>query len=295
MIVDEAIALLRRQGSASLQQMLAGDQALGPDDLVTAEDHGLYGPGSVAWRVHGDASMLIGGLRALLIQTLHPLAMAGVAEHSDYREDPFGRLHRTGRFIGATTFGNTPTAEHAIEMVRRIHTRVSGTAPDGRPYSANDPMLLRWVHVTEVDSFLRAYLRYGGGRLTDAECDQYVAEMAEIGRRLGADKVPETMAELAASMEAFRLDLRYDRQAREAVRFLLTAPMPLAFRGSYTVITAGAIGLLPAWARSMMWLRLPPGFDPLAIRPGALALTRGLDWLMNAERADELSERILTN
>ena len=294
MIVAEALALARQQGALRLRRALSGDEGLHPDELVTADDPGLFGPASVAWRVHGDAAMLIGGLRALLLQTLHPLAMAGVADHSDYRHDPWGRLHRTGRFVGGTTFGNTPTAERLIEQVRVIHDRVTGTAPDGRPYSANDPHLLLWVHATEVDSFLRAYRRYGEGRLTDAECDRYVAEMADLGRRLGVEDPPLSVADLDACLESFRRECAFGSQAREAVRFLVVPPVPLALRGAYGVIAAGAVGLLPRWARSMMWLPMPPLFDPLAVRPSALAVTRGIGWLMGSGRQDELDDRLST-
>lgn len=284
MIVDDAVAVIRQRGGRALRRALAGDRTLGPDELADADDAGLFGPTSVAWQVHGDSSMLIGGLRSLLLQTLHPLAMAGVADHSDYTNDPWGRLHRTGRFVGGTTFGNTETAERLIRRVRGIHTRVVGEAPDGTPYSANDPRLLLWVHVTEVDSFLRAYQRYGQGHLTGDECDRYVAEMAEVARRLGAANVPETRAELDDCIQGFRSECHYGRQAREGVRFLLLPPVPLALRGAYGLITAAAVGLLPGWSRQMMWLPLPPGLDPLAIRPAATVLTRGIGWLMAAER-----------
>ena len=160
-VIDELVATLRDEGARRIRNLLAGQEGLTEADLATYDDPGLFGPASVAWRVHGEMSMLVGGLRALLLQTLHPPTMAGVADHSDYRKDPLGRLHRTGRFIGATTYGNTATAEHVIEMVRRIHERVAGTLADGTPYAATDPHLLGWVHVTEVDSFLRAYERYG--------------------------------------------------------------------------------------------------------------------------------------
>ena len=120
----------------------------------TADDPGLFTPDSAVWRVHGNRSGLVGGLRALLLQAVHPLAMAGVAQHSDYRRDPWGRLHRTGSFIAVTTYGSTSAAEANIEMVKRIHLRVHGVASDGRPYTASDPHLLAWVHDTEVDSFL---------------------------------------------------------------------------------------------------------------------------------------------
>ena len=282
MIVDEAIAALRRQGGEALRSALAGDERLGPDSLATLDDPGLFGPASVAWRIHGDAAMLIGGLRSLLLQTLHPLAMAGVSDHSDYRDDPWGRLHRTGRFIGATTYGNTATAETWIEIVRRIHKRVVGTAPDGRPYAANDPHLLNWVHCTEVDSFLSAFEHFGYGRLTDAEKDRYVAEMAEVGRRLGADP-PLDRVGLSAALEAYRAECEYGEQAREAVRFLLRPPVPLQLRGAYGLITVAAVSDLPSWARSMLRLPVPPAF---AISPPATALTRTIGWLMSDRAAD---------
>jgi len=205
-ISNQTLGAIQRRGSEILRSAIAGDQGLTPAELADADDPGLFGPTSPVWRVHGDAAMLIGGLRALLLQTLHPLAMAGVSDHSDYREDPWGRLHRTGRFVGATTFGKTAVAERQIAVVRRIHDRVTGTAPDGRPYSANDPHLLLWVHVTEVDSFLAAFDRHGYGKLTDAERDGYVDGMAQIARRLGSEEPPRTTDELAECIELFRTE-----------------------------------------------------------------------------------------
>ncbi|MEM7274673.1 MAG: oxygenase MpaB family protein [Actinomycetota bacterium] len=293
MIVGEALALIRREGGDRLRSMLAGDQEMAPAELAHRGDHGLFGPASSAWRVHGDSSMLIGGLRALMLQTLHPLAMAGVADHSAYREDPWGRLHRTGRFIGATTFGSTKTAEQTIAVVRKVHERVEGTAPDGRRYSASDPHLLAWVHITEVDSFLAAYDRYGEGRLTDAERDSYVAEMAEVGHRLGAVDLPTDRAQLAEALEAFRPECEYGEQARDTMRFLIRPPVPLVTRGPYALISAASIGLLPTWAQLMLRLPVPPGVDPLAIRPAATVLTRTVGWLMGGQRQDEIADRLL--
>ncbi len=292
-MLSEVIATVRSEGGQRLRGMLTGDEGLSEAELATYDDPGLFGPASSAWRVHGEMSMLIGGLRALLLQTLHPLAMAGVADHSDYERDPLGRLNRTGRFIGATTFGSTETAEQTIAMVRRIHDRVEGTAPDGRPYAANDPHLLGWVHVTEVDSFLRAYDRYGTGRLTDAERNSYVAEMAEVARRLGVENPPTDLIQLAASIDDYRAECSYDEQAKTAVRFLMAPPIPVVTWGPYRVISAGAIGLLPSWARRMMYLPLPPGANSLAIQPAATVLTKGLGWLMNDGMARDREERLL--
>ncbi|MEL7155061.1 MAG: oxygenase MpaB family protein [Actinomycetota bacterium] len=293
-MIDEIVATMRAEGARRLRGLLTGNQALTTGDLASYDDPGLFGPGSSAWRVHGEMSMLIGGLRALLLQTLHPLAMAGVADHSDYRQDPLGRLHRTGRFIGATTFGSTDTAEQIIAMVRAIHERVEGHAPDGRPYSATDPHLLGWVHVTEVDSFLRAFERYGVAKLTTDERNRYVEEMAEVARRLGVLDPPTDLAELAASIEGYRTECSYDAQARDAVRFLLTPPVPVVTWGPYRIIAAGAVGLLPPWARRMMLLPLPPGLETLAIRPAATVLTRGLGWMMSDQAARDREDQLLS-
>ncbi len=294
-MIGDVVSALRQQGSGYLREAIVGNEGLASHELASFDDPGLFGPDSIAWRVHSDSAMLIGGLRSLLLQTLHPLAMAGVAEHSDYRHDPWGRLNRTGRFVGATTFGSTKTAEESIAVVRRVHDRVTGVAPDGRPYSANDPHLLLWVHVTEVDSFLAAFNRFGTGRLLSREQDQYVSEMAEIARRLGAEEPPETVAQLNACLNDFRKECKAGPQAREAVRFLLLPPVPFLLRGFYGVLTAGAITLLPSWARRELRLPVLPLADPLAVRPAATALTKALGWLMSAGGRDtELADRLGT-
>lgn len=231
--------------------------------------------------VHADSAMFVGGLRALLLQSLHPLAMAGVAQHSDYRHDPWGRLQRTADFMAATTFGPAAEAERAVAVVRRVHGRVTGVASDGRPYAANDPHLLRWVHVAEVDSFLAAHRRHGAGRLTDDEADRYVRDMATVARALGVAAPPESVAALHDQIRAYRPELRSTPEARDAARYLLLQPpMHPAMRPVYGVLASAAVALLPRWAR---WpLRLPylPVTETVAVRPAGEALVRGLRWAM---------------
>jgi len=229
--------------------------------------------------VHADAAMFVGGLRALLLQSLHPLAMAGVADHSDYRADPWGRLQRTAEFLAATTFGPEEVAERAVAVVRRVHERVVGVAPDGRPYSANDPHLLRWVHVVEIDSFLAAHQRYGRRRLTAGEADAYVSDAAVIARHLGVDEPPTSVAELRAQIQGYRPELHGTRAARDAARFLLLEPpMPLAARPPYAVLSAAAVALLPVWARWPLRLPLLPVSEALLVRPAGDAVTRLIRW-----------------
>jgi uncharacterized protein (DUF2236 family) len=218
-------------------------------------DPGLFGPDSVTWRIHGDASMLIGGVSAVILQTLHPLAMAGVSDHSDWRRRPFQRLSRTSSFVTATTYGSTAVADGVIEAVKAIHTRVVGVAPDGRPYAAGDPALLRWIHVAEVSSFLNAHRRYGLLPVSPDDQDRYYDEVRVVAEKLGATDVPRSRAEVAAYFDVVRPELVAGSQAREAVRYLLDAPFrDRSLRVAYHVIMEGAIGLLPEWAARMLRL-----------------------------------------
>lgn len=236
-------------------------------------DPGLFGPDSVTWRVHGDLSTVIGGLRALFVQSLHPLAMAGVAQHSSYRSDPLGRLDRTAQYVVATTFGTTREAEQAIARVKQVHRRVRGVARDGTPYRAGDPALLSWVHNAEVESFLVAYQRFGPG-LSRPDADRYVAEMTRLGARLGANDLPATAADLRAWVRNVP-ERRVTREARDAARFLLAPPLPLALLPVYGIVATAAISLLPV--RDRIALRLPsfPPAEPFVVTPavrGALAV-----------------------
>ena len=231
--------------------------------------------------VHADASMFIGGLRALLLQSLHPLAMAGVAQHSDFRADPWGRLQRTAQFLAATTFGNVETAEQAVAIVRRVHERVVGIAFDGRPYAANDPHLLHWVHLAEADSFLTAYQRYGQRRLSTEEADQYLRDSAVVPRALGVTDPPTSTTMLRRQLRDFRPELRGTREARDAARFLLVdPPLPLAVRPAYLALGAAAVALLPAWTRWPLRLPFLPVSEKLIAGPAGDAVTGVIRWSM---------------
>lgn len=267
------------------------DRVAGPDGPTRRDRiHGRPGPrlaepGTPIWRVHSDAAVFIGGLRALLLQALHPAAMRAVSEHSGYRGDMLGRLARTSTFLATTTFGHVEDAEEAIEVVRRIHRRVRGTMPDGTPYRADDPHLLEWVHVAEIDSFLTAHQTYGARPLDAAERDEYVAQTAEVARRLGVLDPPLTERDLKERLEAFRPELRSTPEAREAVSFLLLRPpLGLAERVPYTVLAVAAIGLMPRWAR---WpLRLPwlPVTERTVVRALGTVATSTIRWAMTPQR-----------
>jgi uncharacterized protein (DUF2236 family) len=261
---------LQQQLLAPIVRTLAAERLPFEQYTDPPGDPGLFGPGSVTWRVHADPSMLIGGLAALLLQSLHPLAMAGIAEHSNYREDPLGRLGRTGSFVTGTTYGSTETAERLIKLIKGIHRKVRGTAPDGRPYSASDPGLVGWVHVTEVYSFLRAHQRFVPFPVRGEQADRYYHEMATIAQRLGATDVPRTRPAMRAYFREMRPQLEVGEQALDAVRFLTTPgrdPRNPLLSGAHQVVIQASVTLLPAWAREMLELRHPSLIDWATVLP----------------------------
>ncbi|MFD4637201.1 oxygenase MpaB family protein [Lentzea sp. NPDC058436] len=270
---------LRRQLSDGLFEKVAGpERARHARRIHDSPGPRLFADDRPIRHVHADHAMFIGGLRALLLQSLHPLAMAAVAQHSDYLSDPWGRLQRTSLFVGVTTYGTVEDAHEAIARLARIHTHIHGTAPDGREYRADDPHLLAWVHVAEVDSFLRCHQRYGEKPLDDY--DGYVADMAVIADAMGVPDPPRTTAELDARLQSYRAELRGTAEAREAARFLLLkAPLPVLARGPYAVLSATAVGTLPVWARRPLRLPYLPIAEATGVRFAGHALMRGLRWV----------------
>ncbi|WP_414147170.1 oxygenase MpaB family protein [Erwinia sp. BNK-24-b] len=242
-------------------------------------DPGLYGPDSAIWQVHGDfSSMLCGGISALLMQMLHPQALAGVWDHSTFRDDMLGRLRRTSQFIAVTTFGNTADAHTLIERVKRIHLRVSGVDGQGNAYAASDPALLTWVHVAETSRFLAAHLRYKNPHLSLQDRDRYYAEAAVVAEALGAAQVPKTVQEVEAYLTAMRPQLRCDQRTKEVLAILLNTPAPSwqARPAMHTMMMAG-IELLPEWAQQQFGFRFS-GWRQRAIRRRMKWLAAGLRW-----------------
>jgi uncharacterized protein (DUF2236 family) len=219
-----------------------------------AGDPGLFGADSVTWRIHADfPGMLAGGLCALMLQTLHPQALAGVREHSDFRRDLVGRLRRTTNFVAGTTYAGRAEAERLIARVAAIHRRVRGLDPDGRPYSAEDPALLTWVHVTESYGFLEGFRRYARPDLPDALADRYYAEVACVAEALGARDVPTSSRAVTEYLAGVRPQLRCDRHSREVLAVLarMRLPVPAAGLSRDLFLGAGA-ALLPPWADAML-------------------------------------------
>ncbi len=279
---------LRERIGRELFARVAGPE--GPsrrDRIATADGPRWFDDDRPIRRVHGDASMFVGGLRALLMQSLHPLAMAGVAGHSGYKGDPWGRLQRTSHFLAVTSFGSAADAEAMVARIRDIHTRVNGTAADGRPYSASDPHLLKWVHLAEVDSFLLAHQRYGAVPLDADERDGYVADTARVAEALGVVAAPRSEADLAEQLAAYRPELAGTPDARAAARFkLFNPPLPLVVRPAYAVLGAAAVALMPRWSRWPLRLPFLPLTEATAVRAAGQVLTRTIRWAMTPPGVD---------
>jgi uncharacterized protein (DUF2236 family) len=237
-------------------------------------------PNGSAWRIHSDLpSMMAGGLAALLLQTLHPLAMAGVAEHSNYKEDPYGRLERTANFVATTTYGTTEEANAAISRVKRIHTRVKGIAPDGRPYSASDPDLVTFVHVAEMYTFYRGSVRFSPRPPSPNEADRYFAETSKTAHALGAEFVPTTLRGVEDYFAKLQPTLTFSTQAREARDFLLAGigSTPLE-RTVHALVIAGALCVLPPFARRLLEVEGRHRVERFTLAPWLVPLGAALRW-----------------
>jgi uncharacterized protein (DUF2236 family) len=285
-IVTSALEDVRTSLGDRLFARVAGPEGPRRRERVHATDGPRWFPeGSAIRRVHGDASMFVGGIRALLLQSLHPLAMAGVMDHSGFEGDPWGRLQRTSYFLAVTTFGAAADAEKMITAIRRVHDTVVGTAPDGRPYAASDPHLLGWVHAAEIDSFLAAHQRYGAEPLDQPGRDEYVAQAARVAEALGVVDPPRSEAQLRAALAAYRPELQGTPAARQTARFLLlNPPLPVLARAPYGGLAASAVSLLPLWARRMLRLPYLPLTERLLVRATGTALTGTIRWAMGASR-----------
>jgi uncharacterized protein (DUF2236 family) len=265
-------------------------------------DPGLTGPGSASWIVIGEPAAIAGGLRGLLVQLAHPLAMAGVHDHSAFREDPLGRLQRTSAYVTTSTFGSTREALQVARRVRAVHPRVTGTAPDGRPYRADDPRLLTWVSIALTSSFLAGHRQWAPTTLTRQDEDAFVAQQSRISALLDprvdltalasdphaqaalrAGKLalpmiddgtlPTTVAALEDVLASFRHELGITHQAREALAFLRRPPIPLAARGGYRSLLSGALGSLDAGLQEALELGWSPGRSRTAVAQAGLTLS----------------------
>jgi len=241
-------------------------------------DEALFARDSPIRMVHADlVGMMVGGIRALLLQMLYPDALQGVIDHSNFREDMHGRLRRTAKFIAVTTFAHRDEAMKAIERVNRIHSKVSGTLPDGTPYSATNPRTLAWVHVTEASSFLAGYLRHVRPDMPGYEQDEYYRQFAVIAKALGADPVPINRNEAEEVLRELRDELRTSPEAREIAQLVLTQRPPGTPPGMQSVLGGDAVEMLPPFARTMLGLQRP-GIAALPARAATWGIGKTLRW-----------------
>ncbi|KRG43710.1 hypothetical protein ARC20_09770 [Stenotrophomonas panacihumi] len=255
---------------------------------LPAGDPGLFGPGSVTWRVHAEfPGMLAGGLCALMLQTLHPRALAAVYDHSNFRDDLVGRLRRTTAFVAGTTYAPRGEADKLIARVRAIHARIGGQTADGVPYRADDPELLTWVHVTEAYGFLEGCRRYGR-EVPPTIADRYYEEVRRVAEALGAVDVPESEAGVATYFARVQTQLRVDARTWEVLGVLGRARLPVPAAGlSRDVFLRAGAALLPDWACARLgrtaWQR--------ARDRAAARMMRGMAPLFRAALPDGLAPR----
>ena len=250
-------------------------------------DPGLFGPGAVTWEIVGDAAVFVGGIRALLVQAAHPEVVAGVFDHSKFREDPLGRLSRTSAYVTATSFGAVPEVERAVQTVRIAHRPIMGQSHRGREYAAAAPPLAAWVHNALTESFLAAYQHFGERTLSQEDSDRFVAEQVRVGALLGAAPLPNTAAALQSWVNDLP-DLDVSPGMKAAVGFLSTPPLILPVRMVYRVLFEAAVTTLPPRVRTVLGLRSIPGahmLGAITIRLLRRALGRSPSWELAVRRA----------
>ncbi|MEU6845288.1 oxygenase MpaB family protein [Streptomyces sp. NPDC046716] len=287
-VAAHVVEPLRLRAGKALFARVAGPE--GPRNREAI--HRTPGPrwfpeGSPIRRVHADSAMFVGGLSALLLQTLHPSAMAAVATHSGFRGDPWGRLHRTSTFLATTTYGTADSAQAACDRLNAVHARIQGVTDQGVAYRASDPHLLEWVHIAEIASFLRAHQRFASSRLTRSECDQYVAQTARVAEALGVSEPPRSVAELGARFAAYRAELRATPEALDTARYLLLdPPLPVPALPFYAALASNAIALLPRWAAAELRLPRWERAERWTVLPTGRMITGLIRWAMRDPEAE---------
>ena len=271
--LSTALDPLRDRAAAGFRRIVSGDPTGVPEwvaQMREGEDVGYFGPDSAAWTVHGGLPTLVGGIRALLMQALHPAALAGVMQHSRYEDDALGRLAGTTQWLTVVTFGDTAQADRECARVRGMHRRVNGVyTVDGVefPYDATDPDLLRWVHIAFTDSFLATHLVWGdpipGGP------DAYVREWAKAGELVGVENPPRSVAELRTAIAGYESQLRSSREAKETAAFIRKPPLPVAAHGPYAALLLGALSTMSSRHLAMLGL---PRVPSLIARPAVTAM-----------------------
>jgi len=288
---------LRQRVAGGVRSIISGDPSGTPDwvrDLEDGEDGGYFGPGSAVWAVHGDLATLVGGVRALLMQALHPAAVTGVDQHSTYRQDPLGRLSGTTRWLTVTTFGSRAAADREAARVRGLHRKVAGTFQDAagapRPYRAGDERLLAWVHAAFTDSFLSAHEIFGGA--IPGGPDAYVGQWATAGELVGLTGPPRTTGELQDVITGFDGELAFTPATARTLAFLRRPPLAAPAGAGYAVLFSAAVSTLRPEHRQLLRLPRHGVRVPRAAAAGLLRVLRAT--LTEGPPASQAARRRLT-
>ena len=266
------------------------------DDFAKPKgDAGLFGPDSVAWQVHADfTAMMVGGLSSLIVQSLHPRALAAVWDHSDFRYKLKERLGRTAYFVAATTYGSKPMALSAIRRVNAIHANIQGVDLQGQPYVANEPELIRWVHLVEVTSFLAAYQHLAKRPLSPQACDQYIAEMARVGHLLGAVDLPLTYAATQDDLLGFADKLSFDSRAQEILQIIQAYPVDVLDKPWMVLVLECAFDVMPPWALKLMGHHPSCAFQQQFTRLAVQVCAEPVQWMLNQQGVSAIArQRVL--
>ena len=262
------------------------------DFAIPAGDAGLFGPASMVWRVHAHFStMMLGGLSSLIVQALHPRALAAVWDHSQFRDKLKDRLSRTAFFVAATTYGSEAFALKAIQRVNAIHSRITGTDLQGRPYVANEPALLNWVHLVEATSFLAAYQHLAKTPLSPTEADQYMAEMAVLGHLLGGVELPITVAAAQVQMRGYQAELRFDARAQEVVGLIASYPTDLLDKPFMGLVLESSFDLMPDWVLQLLGRSAACALPVQARRLALQLASEPLQWMLDEQGVAAVARR----
>lgn len=263
---------------------ITGSQSDLADFTMPLGDPGLFGPDSVTWKVHANfTAMMVGGLSSLMVQSLHPRALSAVWDHSDFRNKLKQRLGRTAYFVAATTYGSQALARRAIDRVNSIHANIRGTDLQGQPYTANEPDLIRWVHLAEVSAFLTAYQHLSPSKLSDRACDQYVREMSQIGHLLGAVDLPVTWSSTQEQLSSHLRVLRFDERAQEIFRLIENYPTDWLDKPFMQLTVKAALDVLPAWTRPLIDQQPRCALQVHMTKLALVAASEPIQWMLDQQ------------
>jgi len=271
---------------------ITGSKASLEDFAAPVGDVGLFGPESVAWRVHAHfTAMMVGGLSSLIVQSLHPRALAAVWDHSDFRNKLKVRLGRTAYFVAATTYGSQAMALKAIDRVNTIHANIRGTDLQGKPYVANEPELIRWVHLVEVASFLAAYQHLAKRPLSQQESDLYITEMTQVGHLLGAVDLPVTSASTQAELQGFAQALSFDARAQEILQVIQAYPTDVFDKPWMMLILNCALDVMPPWVLALMGKSPACEIQKQATRLAVKLSAEPVQWMLDEQGVSAMARQ----